>query len=60
MAIVVIPRLKPIQEGATKDELEKMHKDYVSELARLNSGHFYANGARKGVFCRLKGLLNLV
>lgn len=60
MAIVVTPRLKPIPEGATKDDRERMHKNYIAELARLNPGHFHANGTRKSVFWRLNGFLNMI
>lgn len=57
MAIITTPKLKPIPEGATKDVRDKMHKDYVAELIRLNPGHFHADGRRKDVFARIKGLL---
>jgi hypothetical protein len=58
MAIITIPKLKPIPDGATRDDRERLHKDYVAELVRLNPGHLHADGTLKIVLKRIVNLFS--
>lgn len=43
MIKVIIPPLKKIPEGATREDRERMFDEHVSEVKRLNPKH-YNNG----------------
>ena len=44
---MILPEIKRIPEGATKEDRIKMFNDYKKLLAALNPGHFHANGEHK-------------
>jgi hypothetical protein len=39
-----LPPMKPIPEGATKEDRARMHEDYKKEFRRLNPGHYNKDG----------------
>lgn len=44
---VIIPPMKPIPEGATREDRVRMYDEHVAELRRLNPQHFNADGSLK-------------
>ena len=56
MAIAIIPKMKPIPKGATKEDRERMFEEYKAELISLNPGNFNPDGTTKSFFQWLWGL----
>lgn len=52
----IIPPLKPIPAGATKEDRHQMFEDYKKELARLNPHLMNADGTRKTFMQRIRHL----
>ena len=56
MATVYIPKMKPVPDGASDEDRQRMFDEYKADLARLNPGLFNADGTQKTLWQRLKGL----
>ena len=57
MASAYIPKMIPVPKGATKEEREKLYKDYVELLRFSNPNSFNSNGTLKSIGQRLKKFL---
>ena len=56
MPKTILPPMRPIPEGATKEDRHRMFDEYKAELIKLNPSHFNADGSQKTVMQWLKGL----
>jgi len=56
MARVYTPPLKPIPDGATKEDRQRMFDEHKADLIRLNPNHFNADGTQKTMWQWLKRL----
>lgn len=56
MAHLDIPKLKPIPEGATREDRERMYQEHIAEIKRRNPRHFNADGTRRSVWDIIEGL----
>lgn len=47
MSIAIIPKMKKIPEGATKEDRQRMFQEYRAELIKYNPSHFNPDGSVK-------------
>ncbi len=54
---VILPEMKPVPKGATKEDRKKMYDAYVAELKELNPWYVQGN-PMKSYWNQLKGLFS--
>lgn len=53
-----IPPFKPVPEGATEEQTQAMHEDYVRELVRLNPRFFNADGSMRTAWSAFRNVMS--
>lgn len=57
MAILRIPPMKKIPEGATLEDRERMYDEHIAELKRLNPKRYNADGSLKSIKIPVAGIV---
>ena len=47
---------KKVPKGASKEDRERMHKDWLAEFKQVNPGVFHSNGEKRSILNRFFGV----
>lgn len=59
MARVILPQMRPIPDGATRDDRVRMYEEYRLNMARLNPHLMNPDGTNKSFWQRFKCIFSI-